>query len=131
MVRDNIAVFKAVSCAHAISLYRPSEREYRKDDTKKKSLASTQVSTQTDMKLSKSTSTLIVFIFFPLLSFVASKSNLVFTLSHFLHTTSHTVVPYSSINLQHDPPATDFIPTHQSLSFTYTPTYTHKQIHKL
>lgn len=109
LVRDNMATFERVSCTHAISLYRYFGREYSKAYTKKKSSASIQLSTQTDMKVSTTTSTSRSFSFFFLLSFTASKSNLVFTLSHFLYTTSHTVVPYSSINLQHEPPTTDFV----------------------
>jgi hypothetical protein len=126
MVRDNTAIFKAVFCAHAISLYRPSEREYRKADTKKKSSASIQVSTQTDMKLSKGTSTLIVFTFF--LYFPSSLVNQIWcSLYHIFSTLHHirwfhiALSIFSTILL----PQTSFLPINRSLSLTNLRTHIH------
>lgn len=126
MVRDNTAIFKAVSCAHAISPYRPYERKYRKDDTKKKSSASIQVSTQTDMELSKSTSTLIVFTFF--LYFPSSPVNQIWcSLYHIFSTLHHirwfhiALSIFSTILL----PQTSFLPINRSLSLTHLRTHIH------
>jgi len=126
MVRDNRAIFKVLSCAHAISLYRPSEREYRKGDTKKKSSASIQVSTQTDMKLSKGTSTLIVFTFF--LYFSSSLLNQIWCSLYHIFSTLHHIRRFhielsifSTILL----PQTSFLPINRSLSLTNLRTHIH------
>jgi hypothetical protein len=73
------ANFKTVSCTRAVSLYRRFEREHLyKERSSIWSCPPLQVP-------------LIAFVF-SLLLFVASKSNLVFTLSHFLYTTSHVAL---------------------------------------
>jgi hypothetical protein len=129
MARDNRGIFKVVSCARAISLYRRSEGEHRKADTKKKSSPSIQFSTQTDMKLSTTTSTPIVFAFF--LHFPSSPVNQIScSLYHIFFALHHIRWFHIAVSIfSKDPRSTDFFPTHQLLSLSHTHTYAHTHIH--